>query len=184
MPRVIAGKYKRTPLYTLEGEDITRPTRDMVKEALFSTITVYSDTVFLDLFAGSGAIGIEALSRGAADVIFNDSSRQAVGIIRKNLDRIHEERTVTQLDYEDCIRRYEAYGFDCIFCDPPYRFDEHEKLFSLIREHDLLKEDGMVILEAEKNTVLNERYGNMYLYKERRYGISKLLYYRKGEKEE
>ena len=67
--RVIAGKYKKTPIKTLEGEDITRPTRDMVKEALFSSITVDADTKFLDLFSGSGSIGLEALSRDAKEVL-------------------------------------------------------------------------------------------------------------------
>ena len=82
--RIIAGKYKRTPILTLEGEDITRPTRDMVKEALFSTINIYSDTSFLDLFSGSGSIGLEALSRGAEKVVFNDCNEKAVKIIHKN----------------------------------------------------------------------------------------------------
>ena len=90
--RIIAGKYKRTPLKTLEGEDITRPTRDMVKEALFSSIMIYSDTTLLDLFSGSGAIGLEALSRGAKDVTFNDVNKDAVRIIKENLKKVREER--------------------------------------------------------------------------------------------
>ena len=108
MLRVIAGKYKRTPLQTLEGEEITRPTRDMVREALFSTILIHSETSFLDLFSGSGAIGIEALSRGAKDVIFNDSNRQAVSIIKKNLEKVREERTVLQLDYREALEKLEG----------------------------------------------------------------------------
>ena len=181
MLRVIAGKYKRTPLQTLEGEEITRPTRDMVKEALFSTITIYSDTVFLDLFSGSGAIGIEALSRGAEDVVFNDSNRKAVSVIKKNLEKVREERIVYQLDYRDCLAKLKGYGFDYIYCDPPYRFDDHEKLFELIDAYSILNEKGIVIMEVAKDTELKESYKDMYLYKEKRYGINKLLYYRKGE---
>ena len=177
--RIIAGKYKRTPLKTLEGEAITRPTRDMVKEALFSSIVIYSDTRFLDLFSGSGAIGIEALSRGAQDAIFNDINKDAVSIIRENLKKVHEERTVLQLDYESCLKKMKGRRFNYIFCDPPYAFKEYGRIFALVEEYDVLDEEGVVIIEAEKNTALEETYGLMHLYKERKYGISKLLYYRK-----
>ncbi len=181
MLRIIAGKYKRTPLKTLEGEDITRPTRDMVKEALFSSITIWSDTKFLDLFSGSGAIGLEALSRGAEDVVFNDANREAVKIIRSNLDKVKEERIVYQLDYGDCLKKVGDYGFDYIYCDPPYAFEEYEQIFSYIDEYDVLKDDGVVIVEVRKDRDLDERYNDIYRYKEKRYGINKLLYYRKGE---
>ncbi|MDO4197891.1 MAG: 16S rRNA (guanine(966)-N(2))-methyltransferase RsmD [Erysipelotrichaceae bacterium] len=179
--RVIAGKYKRTPLNTLEGEDVTRPTRDMVKEALFSTITVYSDTKFLDLFAGSGAIGIEALSRGAEDAVFNDINKDAVKIIEGNLSKLNENRMVLNLPYEECIKRLKGYRFDYIYIDPPYIFNEHEKLFSLIEEYDLLNDDGIAIAEVNKSTVLNEEYNKVKLYKEKKYGINKLYYYKKGD---
>ena len=90
--RVIAGKYKRTPIKTLEGEDITRPTRDMVKEALFSSIQINNETRFLDLFSGSGSIGLEALSRDAKEVVFNDINKDAVKIINTNLEKVNENR--------------------------------------------------------------------------------------------
>ena len=108
--RIIAGKYKRTPILTLEGDDITRPTRDMVKEALFSTISVDEDTAFLDLFSGSGSIGLEALSRGAKTVVFNDRNRDAVKIIKANLKKVREEREVYNLDYSDCLSELVANG--------------------------------------------------------------------------
>ncbi len=180
--RIIAGKYKRTPLKTLEGEEITRPTRDMVKEALFSSIAIYSDTTLLDLFSGSGAIGLEALSRGAKEVVFNDISRQAAGIIRENLKKVHEERLLLQLNYEDCLKKMKGRRFDYIFCDPPYAFKDYGRIFSLAEEYDALNDEGVVIIEARKNTELEESYGSMKLYKEKRYGISKLLYYRKETK--
>ncbi len=183
MLRVIAGKYKRTPLLTLEGDQITRPTRDMVREALFSTIFINEDTSFLDLFSGSGAIGIEALSRGAGDVVFNDGSKEAVKIIRKNLDRVREDRQVCQLDYEDCLREMKGRGFDYVYCDPPYSFGEHERLFSLLKEHAVLNDKGIVIFEVRKDTDLSDSCGDMKQYKEKRYGINKLLYYRKEEKQ-
>lgn len=179
--RVIAGKYKKTPIRTLEGDDVTRPTKDMVKEALFSSIEIYSDTSFLDLFAGSGAIGLEALSRGAATVVFNDRSREACQIIRANLAKVREEREVYNLDYQECLAKLEGRSFDYIFCDPPYRFAGYEEIFLYVSRYDLLPKKGIMILEVEKATELKDEYLGMRLYKERRYGISKLLYYRNEE---
>ena len=177
--RIIAGKYKRTPLNTLNGEDITRPTKDMVREALFSSITVYSDTFFLDLFSGSGAIGLEALSRGAKEVVFNDASREAVRIIESNLEKVRENRQVLNLDYKDCIRKLEGQSFDYIYCDPPYDFKEYEDILAYVERYGLLKEKGIIIMETRKNTDLKESYPGYEKYKEKRHGISKLQYYRK-----
>lgn len=179
--RVIAGKYKRTPIATLEGEDITRPTRDMVKEALFSSIQIDEDTVFLDLFSGSGAIGIEALSRGAKDVVFNDINKKAYGIIKTNLDKVKENRKLFNLDYGQCIANLEGYKFDYIYCDPPYKFIDYSDLFFMVNKYNLLNKKGIMILEVRKDTDLNEDYLGIKLYKEKRYGINKLLYYRKEE---
>lgn len=181
--RVIAGKYKRTPLVTLEGMDVTRPTKDMVKEALFSSIQIYSDTKFLDLFSGSGAIGIEALSRDADDVVFNDVNKEAVKIIKQNLNKIKEDRTVYNLDYKDCINKLKDYKFDYIYADPPYKFNEHNLFFELVINNNVLSREGIIIFEVDKNTVLKEKYGDLVLYKEKRYGINKLLYYRYGEQQ-
>lgn len=180
--RIIAGKYKRTPILTLEGDKITRPTRDMVREALFSTIPIYSDTVFLDLFSGSGAIGLEALSRGAEDAVFNDINKDAVKIIRQNLTKVSEKRRVFNLDYAACLLALKGESFDYIYCDPPYAFGEYERIFELVEEYGLMKEDASLIVEVEKATLLPETIGGLSLYKEKRYGINKLLYYEKGEK--
>lgn len=176
--RVIAGKYKRTPIKTLQGEDITRPTKDMVKEALFSSIEIYSDTIFLDLFSGTGAIGIEALSRGAKDVVFNDINKQAFGIIKDNLKKVREDRTIYNLDYQECLKKLEGYKFDYIYCDPPYNFKAYEEIFYYVNKESLLNKKGIIIMEVRKGTDLNETYLNMHLYKEKRYGINKLYYYR------
>ena len=181
--RVIAGKYKKTPLKTLEGMDITRPTRDMVKEALFSTISIYSDTTFLDLFSGSGAIGIEALSRGAKDAVFNDANRQACQIIQDNLEKVREKRTVFFLDYAECLFRLKDKRFDYIYVDPPYRFEEYDRVASLVRTNNVLAQDGTMIIEVRKERDLPERYDDLCCCKEKKYGINKLLYYRYGDKE-
>ena len=179
--RIIAGKYKRTPIFTLEGEDITRPTKDMVREALFSSITIYSDSSFLDLFAGSGAVGLEAISRGAERVVFNDLNKDAVRIIKKNLAKLSEEREVYNLDYQECLSRLEGNEFDYIYIDPPYRFMTYEDVFYYVSKYNVLKKAGIMIFEVEKNTKLNDEYLEFRQYKEKRYGINKLLYYRRGE---
>lgn len=179
--RVIAGKYKRTPINTLEGEDITRPTKDMVKEALFSSIEIFSDTKFLDLFSGSGAIGLEALSRGAEDVIFNDINAKATKIIRSNLEKVKEERVVLNLDYQECLKRLEGEKFDYIYCDPPYNFTAYEEIFFYVNKYSLLDKKGIIIMEVNKDTNLEDEYLGIKQYKEKKYGICKLLYYRKEE---
>lgn len=181
--RIIAGKYKRTPLQTLPGEDITRPTRDMVREALFSSIPIYSDTSLLDLFSGTGAIGIEALSRGAKEAVFNDLNKDAVKIIRLNLNKVKEEREVYNLDYAACLAALKGRQFDYIYVDPPYAFKEYETIFELTDAYQILKQDGTLIVEVEKNTSLPETMKGLSLYKEKRYGINKLLYYAKGDTE-
>ncbi len=175
--RVIAGKYKRSNLETLEGMN-TRPTKDMVKEALFSSINV-EGCVVLDLFSGSGAIGIEALSRGAEDVIFNDSSKDACRIIKSNLDKFKEIRQLYNLDWKDCLERVDKV-FDFIYIDPPYAFENYEELLKIIVEKKLLKDSGTIVVEVRKDVTLNQVDG-LGIYKEKKYGINKLLYLRKGE---
>lgn len=179
--RIIAGKYKKTPLKTLDGTDITRPTKDMVKEAVFSSIDIYSDTYFLDLFSGSGAIGLEALSRNAKEVVFNDVNKNAVKIINENLKKVNENRLVLNLDYSECLKRLSNYKFDYIYIDPPYIFNDYDNLFSLVNEYALLNEKGKIIIETKKDNILKEEYIDMFQYKDKKYGITKVLYYKKKE---
>ncbi|MBR2578032.1 MAG: 16S rRNA (guanine(966)-N(2))-methyltransferase RsmD [Erysipelotrichaceae bacterium] len=181
--RIIAGKYKRTPLKTLDSLD-TRPTKDMVKEALFSSVSITEGDSFLDLFAGSGAIGIEAISRGASKVVFNDANKEACRIIKENLDKINEKARIYDLDYEECLFKVNEFPFDYIYLDPPYAFKEYDKLFELIGRYHVLAKKGIIITEVRKDVDLKDHYLDMYLYKERRYGISKLLYYRRRTTDE
>ena len=174
--RIIAGKYKKTPLFTLEGNS-TRPTRDMVKEAVFSSLQDVEGMRFLDLFSGSGSIGLEALSRGAEDVIFNDTNPEAVKIIRKNLEKVKENRKVYNLDCHECLRRLDT-SFDCIYLDPPYAFEEYYRCLEEIIEGYLLNEKGIIVLEVKKDAEI-ECPGSLEIYKEKKYGISKVLYLRR-----
>ena len=176
--RVVAGKYKRSTLLTLDSL-ATRPTKDMVKEALFSSIYV-EDSLFLDLFSGSGSIGIEALSRGAMDVVFNDLSKDAVKVIKTNLSKFKEDRRVYNLDYLSCLNRLED-KFDYIFVDPPYAFEEYERIFETIDSLNLYSNNCRIIGEVKKEKELADELFFFEKYKEKKYGISKLLYYRRKD---
>lgn len=176
--RVVAGKYKRSTLLTLDSL-ATRPTKDMVKEALFSSIYV-EDSLFLDLFSGSGSIGIEALSRGARDVVFNDLSKDAVKVIKTNLSKFKEDRRVYNLDYLSCLNRLED-KFDYIFVDPPYAFEEYERIFETVDSLNLYSNNCRIIVEVKKDKELADELFSFEKYKEKKYGISKLLYYRRKD---
>ena len=176
--RVVAGKYKRSTLLTLDSL-ATRPTKDMVKEALFSSIYV-EDSLFLDLFSGSGSIGIEALSRGARDVVFNDLSKDAVKVIKTNLSKFKEDRRVYNLDYLSCLNKLED-KFDYIFVDPPYAFEEYERIFGTVDSLNLYSNNCRIIVEVKKEKELADELFSFEKYKEKKYGISKLLYYRRKD---
>lgn len=149
--RVIAGSAKRTQLITPKGMD-TRPTTDRIKETLFNILSPHlRDAVFLDLFAGSGGIGIEALSRGAAEAVFVDRNRESVRCICENLRRTHleDQAEVLCTGVNQAIGRLAAdrRSFDLIFMDPPYRKRLEFEALKLLRNSCLLHADTLVILE-------------------------------------
>ncbi len=153
--RVIAGSAKRTQLKTIEGLD-TRPTTDRIKETLFNMISpsLY-DCRFLDLFAGSGGIGIEALSRGALEAVFVEMSPKAMSCIKENLKKTHlEERADTlQMDVLSALKRLEGKKqFDYIFMDPPYNHEWERKVLEQLHTGNLLVRDGVIIVEASLET--------------------------------
>lgn len=148
--KIIQGKYKGR---TLKGFDIegTRPTMDRVKESLFAMIqNKINNSIVLDLFSGSGNLGIESLSMNAKDVVFVDKNRICFKTIKENLSMINEEREVLNLDYIEALKILkEKYKFDIIFLDPPYKGDLIEKSINLICEYDLLNENGIVVCETD-----------------------------------
>ena len=154
--RVIAGKARRLQLKTIPGKD-TRPTTDRIKETLFNIISFdIPGCRFLDLFAGSGAMGIEALSRGAGYAVFVENNRKAAACIQDNLahTRLSEDATVMTRDVLSAIAimngREEA--FDIIFMDPPYgKGLEREALYALSRS-SLVGEDSLIIVESDMDT--------------------------------
>ena len=150
MLRVIAGQARSVTLMTLDGLD-TRPTTDRVKETLFNIIQndIYGCD-FLDLYAGSGQIGIESLSRGANSACFVEKNKKACEIIVKNLakTKLTEHATVIKKDVLSALSVMGS-AYDIIFLDPPYALGSEADVLSKIKENHLLKEDGFVIIEAD-----------------------------------
>lgn len=166
--RVIAGSAKGRPLLALEGEEVTRPTADRVKEAVFGRIQFeLADSRVLDLFAGSGALGIEALSRGARSAVFVEKNRAAAQVVRKNLENtgLAGRGRLLEMDYLDALERLEG-PFDFIFMDPPYRSGYYEPALCRIRERNLLSSGGMVIAEHDGT----QNFAGMALVKSKKYG--------------
>lgn len=170
--KVISGIYKGR---NIEGfyVDGTRPTMDRVKESLFSTIQNYiKDSIVLDLFAGSGNLGIEALSEGAKEAYLVDYNKKAINVIKKNIDNIKISNcTVLNMDYKKSLEHFKQNNikFNLIFLDPPYKTDYIEKALSLINENDLLDSSGIIVCESNSldKIVYSENYTKI---KEKKYG--------------
>ena len=183
--RVISGTARGTNLYSLEGND-TRPTLDRVKESMFSIIQTWiPEAKVLDLFAGSGALGIEALSRGAASAVFCEKSYKASEILRKNIEKTHleEKSRIITKDYIKALEQIKNQKFDIIFLDPPYKFDFVGKAVNKIVELEMLEEDGIIVIETdeEKRDLEQLEKININICDLRVYGRVKLIFLnRKG----
>lgn len=154
--RVIAGKARRLQLKTPEGLD-TRPTTDKTKETLFNILNPYlADYDFLDLFSGSGAIGIEALSRGAKQVAFVENSKQALECIKYNLKftKLEGQAEVYALDVMDAINALEQKGkvYDIIFMDPPYNYLLEKEILLRLQHSNIIYCDTIIVVEASLKT--------------------------------
>lgn len=149
--RVIAGSARRISLKTPKGSD-TRPTTDRIKETLFNMLQYdLADCCFLDLFAGSGGIGIEALSRGAARCVLVDQGREAIACIRENLQatKLTAQAIVMQCDALSALRRLEGqYCFDYIFMDPPYGALLERQALLYLKDSSLIRRESRLIIEA------------------------------------
>lgn len=179
--RVIAGEYRGRRLETIEGKSI-RPTSDMVKESLFNILLDYTiDCTFLDLFAGSGSVGIEAISRGASNVIFIDSSVDSLKILRKNIDslKICKGYEVYNADYKLAIDKLNTNkkSFDVIFIDPPYSKGIAQDAIVRIEKSNILNKNGIIAVEHDDKDNMPENLENLIMHKQRRYGNTRLSFY-------
>lgn len=174
--RVITGKAGGRKLETLTGNDV-RPTTDMVKEAVFSIIQFELEgRSFLDLFAGSGQMGIEALSRGAGKAVFTDASRASIGVIKKNIELagLAENAEVRCSDSISYLKSCKE-SFDIAFLDPPYRKGLLQEALKLLPA--LMNRTGKIICEHPKDELLPERAGSFTVKKQYRYGKIMLTVY-------
>lgn len=176
--RVITGTARGRNLATLQGADITRPTTQSTKEALFSSIQFELEGKrVLDLFAGCGQLGIEALSRGARFCTFVENNRQAYAIVEQNISHCKMEEQ-SSLVFSDAVSFLSRKGtYDIAFVDPPYNRGLIDECLSKLSQH--MSDDGVIICESAKNEEFPQSAGDFVITKEKRYGKSKLTYYRK-----
>ncbi len=180
--RVIAGAAKGRVLEAPKGMN-TRPITSMIKEALFSIMqTQIVESSFLDLFAGSGSIGIEAMSRGARSVTFVEKERAAVDVIKRNLQtcKFTDNCEVFQDDVFRRIERFKSAGrqFDIIYLDPPFTVDEiFLPVIEALNDGKLLSECGIIVIRTRKEMKMPDETGILTKYKFKTYGISALHFY-------
>ena len=156
--RIVGGKYRHR-LISFPDDSHTRPTKDRIREAIFSALGDISNSIVLDLYAGSGAMGLEALSRGAKKAFFVDISALAVKAIKDNVTSLKindEEYQIIKDKDVNAISLFkkENQQFDIIFLDPPYQEGEYQKILNLLLDNDLLKEKAIIVIEANRSIKL------------------------------
>ena len=177
--RIIGGKARGTKLYTLEGIT-TRPTLDRVKESIFNIIqNEIEGSIFLDLFSGSGAIGLEAISRGAQKAILCDKEKIAIDIIKKNVEKTHFQNQVEiyNLDFEKCLERIQE-KLDIVYIDPPYKTDFILRTLEKLQESKIVNKDTRIILETDDEKRILEEIQNLKfeVIDKRKYGIAYIIF--------
>lgn len=185
--RIISGKARGTKLYTLDGT-ATRPTLDRVKESLFNIIqNDIEDSTVLDLFSGSGAIGLEFLSRGAKRAVLCDNSKDAIKIIKQNVQKTHfeEKAEVYNMEFTKLVERLQNQKFDIIYIDPPYATDFIKISLEKIIEYKLVNENTKIIVETDDETrILNQiEKMDVEITDKRKYGRATIIFlkYRKTQ---
>ncbi len=178
--RIISGKARGTKLNTLEGKS-TRPTLDRVKESIFNIIqNDIRNSVFLDLFAGSGAIGLEAASRGAKKVILCDKSNEAMQIIKKNIEKTHLNEAVETylMDFKTLLNTVINEKIDIIYIDPPYESNYAIEAINIILNKNLITKDSLLMIETDRKTHIEEELNkyDIKIVDERKYGRAEIIF--------
>lgn len=181
--RIVAGEFRSRVISAVEGNG-TRPTTDKVKEAIFSRIGPYFDGgSMLDLFGGSGNMSFEAISRGIDTSLLCDVSVKAIRTIKANAKTLGVEQKVTvwKMDYHRALQQAKEEGktFDLVFLDPPYKKQQIHEILNLLDELDLVKDDGDVVCESQKEDVFEDQVGCFEKVKDVTYGITRITYYKK-----
>ena len=180
--KIISGFLKGRTIdgFNIEG---TRPTMDRVKESLFGIIQSYvENSICLDLFAGSGNLGFEAISNGSKLCYFNDKNIKCINTIKKNIKnfKIEDKTKTLNLDYNKCLNylNEEKIKLDLIFLDPPYKNNCLNEVIDKIINYQLLNESGLIICEVDQN-YLNKDFPTLEIIKERKYGDKFIIIYKK-----
>lgn len=186
--RVISGKARGLKLDSPKNNDV-RPTTDRVKESLFNIINSYIiDSEVLDLFAGTGSLGIECLSRNAKSCVFVDNKKESLDIVKSNIKkaRVENESTVLKEDFKSAIKTLNLKNktFDIIFLDPPYYENLFEICLDEISKNNLLKKDGIIVVEHDTKEILSEKINNLEKFRDKKYGNTTLSFYKIGETNE
>ena len=178
--RIISGKARGTKLYTLDGEN-TRPTLDRVKESLFNMIqSKINDCIFLDLFSGSGAIGLEAASRGAKKVILCDSSKEAIQIIKRNIEKTHTEEQIElyHTSSQELLENKIKEKVDIVYIDPPYKTNLAFDSVKTILDKEIINKNSIMIIETDEveRVISQVRNLKIEIIDQRRYGRAHLIF--------
>lgn len=176
--RIIGGEFRSRKLKS-PSSGLTRPTKDRVREAVFSMIAGrICNSRVLDLFAGSGAYGLEALSRGAASCVFVDNDMECEGVMSENIEKlkISEKAKVMRKDAGKYIEELGKNGekFDIIFIDPPYSLGASRNILIMIERYDILSDSGLLIAEHSSKESIPEGQGDVSIYKQKSYGITSI----------
>lgn len=183
--RIISGKYRGKKLCAPNLDSDIRPTSDRAKESLFNILfnTIDSSSIFIDLFAGSGGIGIEALSRGVKKVYFIDKSKESIALIKKNIAGIDGDYEILEMDYKKALKYIKSKGQDAnlIYCDPPYNKNMGEELLENIKQSNVMEYGGIVVIErnATFETVESKYFQH---YDKRKYATSVMDFYKREKR--
>ncbi|MBE6137585.1 MAG: 16S rRNA (guanine(966)-N(2))-methyltransferase RsmD [Erysipelotrichaceae bacterium] len=175
--RIVGGKLRHR-IIKMTNLETTRETQDKVRQAIYNMIGPYFDGgVCLDLFAGSGAMGIEAYSRGMSAIHLNDLNNQALSICKENCSSLKiEDAIFTNLDYVDYVNQCKV-KFDLIILDPPYMMDDIKDILNKV--YYLLKDNGLIVFEMGINSIYPQEFNDLALIKDKTYGIKRVVVYRK-----
>ena len=178
--RIISGKYKGRSISIIKG---IRPTQDKVRKALFDILGDIEGLSFLELFAGSGAVGLEAISRGVQELTLVEPNRQCVFAINRNIENLKlESCSLYPIEAEAGIKALyrDKRKFDIIFLDPPYHVDLAKKTLKTLGAYDILTPNGFIVVQHFKKDILPDSEGDLARFRQAKYGDTRLSFYGKA----
>ncbi len=181
--RVIAGRFRGLKLNEPKDDKLIRPTTDRIKEDIFNIISLYvPESKFLDLYSGTGAIAIEAVSRGAEYAHMVERSNESIKIMRSNIAKTKSEEDF--LIIKSDVNKFLATTrnkYDIIFLDPPYMLNNGTEIVNIILDRELLEDDGIIVVECAREYKMPESIGKMKIFKEKNYSHTSVYYYKSEE---